>query len=41
MEELGNMMNKLELYVPITNRTINRTSAYPINKSARGETIIE
>lgn len=27
-------------YVPITNRTINRTSAYPINKSARGETII-
>lgn len=28
-------------YVPITNRTINRTSAYPINKSARGETIIE
>lgn len=26
-------------YVPITNRTINRTSAYPINKSARGETI--
>lgn len=32
-EELG-------AYVPITNRTINRTSAYPINKSARGETII-
>lgn len=27
-------------YVPITNRTINRTSAYPINKSSRGETII-
>lgn len=27
-------------YVPITNRTINRTSAYPINKSARGEIII-
>lgn len=27
-------------YVPITNRTINRTFAYPINKSARGETII-
>ena len=27
-------------YAPITNRTINRTSAYPINKSARGETII-
>lgn len=27
-------------YVPITNRTINRTSTYPINKSARGETII-
>lgn len=27
-------------YVPITNRTINRTSAYPINKSARRETII-
>lgn len=26
-------------YVPITNRTINRTSTYPINKSARGETI--
>lgn len=30
-------MKKLE---PITNRTINRTSAYPINKSARGETIV-
>lgn len=29
-----------EYYVPITNRTINRTSAYPINKSARGETIV-
>lgn len=28
-------------YVPITNRTINRTSTYPINKSTRGETIIE
>jgi hypothetical protein len=28
-------------YVPITNRTINRTSTYPINKSAKGETIIE
>lgn len=28
-------------YVPITNRTISRTSAYPINKSAREETIIE
>lgn len=27
-------------YAPITNRTINRTSAYPINKSARGETIV-
>lgn len=27
-------------YVPITNRTISRTSTYPINKSARGETII-
>lgn len=27
-------------YVPITNRTINRTSTYPINKSDRGETII-
>lgn len=31
---------KIGAYVPITNRTINRTSAYPINKSARGETII-
>lgn len=30
----------LGAYVPITNRTINRTSAYPINKSARGETIV-
>lgn len=29
-----------EYYVPITNRTINRTSTYPINKSARGETIV-
>lgn len=27
-------------YVPITNRTISRTSAYSINKSARGETIV-
>lgn len=27
-------------YVPITNRIISRTSAYPINKSARGETIV-
>lgn len=27
-------------YVPITNRTINRTSIYPINKSARVETIV-
>lgn len=27
-------------YVPITNRTINRTSIYPINKSARGKTIV-
>lgn len=27
-------------YIPITNRIINRTSAYPINKSARGETIV-
>ncbi|UWD50987.1 MAG: hypothetical protein [Bacteriophage sp.] len=27
-------------YVSINNRTINRTSAYPINKSARGETIV-
>lgn len=27
-------------YVPITNRIINKTSAYPINKSARGETIV-
>ena len=31
---------KIGAYVPITNRIINRTSAYPINKSARGETII-
>lgn len=31
---------KIGSYVPITNRTINRTSAYPINKSARGETIV-
>lgn len=28
-------------YVPITNRTISRTSAYPINKSAREETIVD
>lgn len=27
-------------YVPITNRTISRTSIYPINKSARGETVV-
>lgn len=31
---------KIGAYVHITNRTINRTSAYPINKSARGETIV-
>lgn len=31
---------KIGAYVPITNRTINRTFAYPINKSARGETIV-
>lgn len=31
---------KIGAYVPITNRTINRTYVYPINKSARGETII-
>lgn len=31
---------KIGAYVPITNRTINRTSAYHINKSARGETIV-
>lgn len=31
---------QIEAYVPITNRTINRISAYPINKSARGETIV-
>lgn len=31
---------KIGAYVPITNRTINRPSAYPINKSARGETIV-
>lgn len=31
---------KIGAYVPIINRTINRTSVYPINKSARGETII-
>lgn len=28
-------------YVPITNRTINRTSAHPINKSAREETVVD
>lgn len=31
---------KIGAYVPITNKTINKTSAYPINKSARGETIV-
>lgn len=31
---------KIGAYVPITNRTISKTSAYPINKSARGETIV-
>lgn len=31
---------KIGADVPITNRTINRTSIYPINKSARGETIV-
>lgn len=31
---------QIEAYAPITNRTINRTSTYPINKSARGETIV-
>lgn len=31
---------KIGAYVPITNRIISRTSAYPINKSARGETIV-
>jgi hypothetical protein len=31
---------KIGAYVPITNRIINRTSIYPINKSARGETIV-
>lgn len=31
---------KIGAYVLITNRTINRTFAYPINKSARGETIV-
>lgn len=31
---------KIGAYVPITNRTINKTSAYPINKSARGETVV-
>lgn len=31
---------KIGAYVPITNRTINKTPAYPINKSARGETIV-
>ena len=32
---------KIGAYVPITNRTINRTSVYPINKSARGKTIVD
>lgn len=31
---------KIGAYVPITNRIISRTSAYPINKSARGETVV-
>lgn len=31
---------KIGAYAPITNRTINRTSVYPINKSARGETVV-
>lgn len=31
---------KIGAYVPITNRTISRTSAYPINKPARGETVV-
>lgn len=31
---------KIGAYVPITNRTISRTPAYPINRSARGETIV-
>jgi hypothetical protein len=31
---------KIGAYVPITNRTISRTSAYPINKFARGETVV-
>lgn len=31
---------KIGAYVPITNRTINRTSVYPINKFAIEETII-
>lgn len=31
---------KIGAYVPITNRTIKRTPAYPINRSARGETIV-
>lgn len=31
---------KVGAYVPITNKTINKTSAYPINKSAREETIV-
>lgn len=30
---------KIGAYVPITNRTINRTSPYPIDRSARGETV--
>ena len=36
----GEYDEQIGAYVPITNRTINRISAYPINKSARGETII-
>lgn len=31
---------KIGAYVPITNRTINRTSVYPINRPAKGETIV-
>lgn len=31
---------KIGAYVPITNRTIKRTPPYPINRSARGETIV-
>ena len=39
-ERLWEYDEQIGAYVPITNRTINRTSAYPINKSARGETIV-